>query len=223
MNAHTLKLISLAALVSIILAFPLAQALATADVKWKTFNDKNGLFTIKYPSNWSPYKDKEDPEYSSPIDMRFFHAGKAGEFASVGILAEEALFTNVTDSIDTIYASVQSLSRYKLVEPMECTKYVIKEITACSTIYSYRNTDVDGNPTINELDIVTIDEDGIQYTIYYSATKNMFDDFLPVAEEMAKSFTVTGNIPSSASDSSLEGTDESPALPPLTNSSPSRL
>lgn len=192
-------------------------------MKWKTFKDKNGLFTIKYPSNWSPYKDSENSEYSPPIDMRFFHTGGAGEFASVGITAEEAIFTNVTDSIDSIYASIQSLSRYKLVEPMDCTKYIIKETTACSTTFSYRNTDVSGKPTINELDIVTIDEDGVEYVIYYSATKNMFDDFLPVAEEMVKSFTVTGNVLSLGDESNLEGTEDSPALPPLSNSSMSRL
>lgn len=222
-NVHSLRLISLAALMTVILSFPLTQSFATTDVKWKTFKEKNGFFTIKYPSNWSPYKDTENSEYASPIDMRFYYTGGSDEFASVGVLAEEAIFTNVSDSIDSIYASVQSLSRYKLVEPMECTKYLVKETIACSTMYSYRNTEVSGKPTINELDIVTIADDGVQYLVYYSATKNVFDDFLPVAEEMVKSFTVTGNILSAGDESSLEGTEDSPALPPLPNSSISRL
>lgn len=224
MEAHILGLISLTALMSVVLIFPLEQTFAAEDVKWKTFNDKNGLFTIKYPSNWSPYKENDNSGESLPIDMRFFHVVGAGEFATVGVTAEESIFTNVTDSIDSIYATAQSLSKYKLVEPMECSKYLIKETIACSTSFSYRNTDVTGKPTLTELDIVTIDEDGIQYVIYYSATKNAFDDFLPVAEEMVKSFTVTGNILSSSGDESgLEGSGESPALPPLTNSSTSRL
>lgn len=222
-NTHILRLISSAALLTVILTFPLTQSFATTEVKWKTFKEKNGLFTIEYPSNWSPYKDKQNSEYSSPIDMSFYYTGGSDEFASVGVVAEEAIFTNVSDSIDSIHASVQSLSKYKVVEPIECTKYLIKDTISCSTIFSYRNTDVSGNPTINELDIVTIDDEGVQYLVYYSATKNVFDDFLPVAEEMVKSFTVTGNILSSGEESNLEGTEDSPALPPLPNSSISRL
>ena len=50
----------------------------------------------------------------------------------------------------------------------------------------------------------------------YGATKNLFDHFLPVAEEMIKSFN-SGNILSSPDESTSE-TDDSPELPPLTES-----
>jgi hypothetical protein len=43
-----------------------------------------------------------------------------------------------------------------------------------------------GKPTVKELDIVTIDEYGVPYIIVYGATKNLFDDFLPDAEEMIR-------------------------------------
>ena len=61
-------------------------------------------------------------------------------------------------------------------------------------IISYKNIDLPGKPEVNELDIVAIDEDGIQYVIYFGATKKIFDDFLPVVGEMVTSFSVTGNI-----------------------------
>ena len=99
---------------------------------------------------------------------------------------------------------------------MECTKYVIKGSEGCSIITTYKQTDLRGNPTVKEMDIVIIDEYGVQYTLIYGASKNLFDDFLPVAEEMIRSFN-SGNILSTDDESAL-ATDESPELPPLNES-----
>jgi len=206
-------------MMTVILILPVIQIYAGEQVKWKTFKDKNDLFTIKYPSNWIPQKidEYEGVEITSPINMNFIYSGGGSKYASIGISADESIFTNTTDLIDSVYAVAESFSKYELVEPMECAKYMVKETQACSTILSYRNTELPGKPMVNELDIVTIDEDGVQYVIYYGATKNLFDDFLPVVEEMVKSFTVTGSILSSDDESTL-GTDDSPELPPLTQS-----
>jgi hypothetical protein len=100
---------------------------------------------------------------------------------------------------------------------MECGKYMINGINACSTILSYKNIELPGKPMVNELDIGTIGEDGVQYIVYYVASKDLFDDFLPVVEEMVGSFSVTGNILSSDRESA-RGTGDSPELPPLTQS-----
>jgi hypothetical protein len=62
-----------------------------------------------------------------------------------------------------------------------------------------------------------IDDDGVEYIMEYKATKDVFDDFLPVVEEMVKSFDVTGDILSSGEEFT-EGTDAPPELPPLTDS-----
>jgi hypothetical protein len=51
-----------------------------------------------------------------------------------------------------------------------------------------------GRPIVNELDIATIDENGVQYVIYYMTTKELFESFLPVVEEMVGSFNLTGNL-----------------------------
>lgn len=42
------------------------------------------------------------------------------------------------------------------------------------------------DPTVNgnRRDLFTIDKDVVQYVIYYSVTRNMFDKFLSVAEDM---------------------------------------
>ena len=198
------------------LVLSMTGAYAADDVKWKTFKEKNGLYTIKYPSNWIPQKidEYEGQEITSPINMYFVYSGSRTSGAIIYIMADESIFTNATDSVDAIYAYAQSLPRYKLLEPMECGKYVLKQVPSCSTIISYKNTELPGKPIVSELDIVTIDEDGVQYMIAYVATKGLFDDFLPVAEEMVKSFSVTGDILSAGEDS-MGGANESPDLPPL--------
>lgn len=216
---NILKLIPFMVVVTVIFTLPMTQINATENVKWKTFKEKNGLYTIKYPSNWIPQKidEYEGVEVNSPIAMNFIYSGSGTSGALITISADESILTNTTDLIDSIYAYADSLSNYKLVEPMECGKYMINRINACSTVLSFKNTELPGKPMVNELDIVTIDEDGVQYIIGYTATKDLYDDFLPVVEEMVKSFSVTGSI-QSTDDESTSGTDDSPELPPLTQS-----
>lgn len=192
-----------------------SQIYAGEGVKWKTFKEKDGLFTMKYPSNWIPGKVSDD-EFSSVLQMQFTYlSGGRSDVAGVTVFADESVFTNVSDSIDTLSESLDSDSKFKIIQPMECTKYVIKGIDACSIISSYKAKELPGDPTIMELDVAIIDEYGVQYTFIYGATKNLFDDFLPVAEEMIKSFE-SGNILLPDGESEL-ATDELPELPPLSD------
>ena len=212
-------LISFGIVMTSLLILSGTQIYAAEQVKWKTFNEKNGVFIIKYPSNWIPQKtpEFEGAEITSPIAMNFIYSGSGSSGAILTITADESIFTNASDSIDAIYAYGQSLSKYNLLEPMECGNYVINRVSACSTVLSYKNVELPGKPIVNELDVVMIDEDGVQYVISYIATRNLFDDLLPVAQEMIKSFNVTGNILSSDGEPTST-TDESPDLPPLTGS-----
>lgn len=219
MNMKILDLLTAATLMMALLVLPMTGVYAGDQVKWKIFKEKNGLYTIKYPSNWVPQKmdEYEGVEITSPINMNFIYVGGGSQFANIGILADETIFSNATDLIDSTYAVGQSFPKYKVLEPMECAKYMITQTNACSTIISFKNTELPGKPMVNELDIVTIDENGVQYVIYYTASKDLFDDFLPVIEEMVKSFTITGNILSTDDESALR-TEDSPELPPLTPS-----
>ena len=218
MNMQILKLIAPVILVTTLLGLPMTAIYAGEEVKWKTFKEKDGLYTIKYPSNWIPQKidEIEGYEITSPINMYFVYSGSGSSGAIISITADESIFTNTTDLLDSIYAYAQSLPRYKLLQPMECGKYVLKEMQACSAIFSYKNTELPGKPIVNELDIVTIDEEGVQYIMGYIATKGLFDDFLPVNEEMVKSFSITGEILSSGE--KFEGANDSPDLPPIKES-----
>lgn len=218
MNTRIQNLLTPAILMATLLILPLTGLYAEAEVKWKTFKEKNGLYTIKYPSNWIPQKvdEFEGVDITSPINLYFVYSDSRSSGAIISIAADESIFTNATDSVDSIYAYAQSLPRYKLVQPMECEKYVLKEVQACSTVISYKNTELPRKPIVTELDIVTIDEDGVEYVMAYIANKGLFDDFLPVVEEMVKSFSVTGDILSTGEES--PGVNDSPDLPPLTES-----
>jgi hypothetical protein len=192
---------------------------ATSEVKWKTFKEKDGLFTMKYPSNWFP-SNTEDGEYPSLLDMTFsYTGGDRSDIATLSVIADESVFTNVSDLMDSFGESVSS--EFDIVQPVECGKYTLKGEQACSIISTYKQTELPGNPTVKEMDVLSIDEFGVQYILIYGASKNLFDDFLPVAEEMIKSFN-SDNILSPEDESNLAA-DDIPELPPLSNPNPERL
>jgi hypothetical protein len=176
------------------------QIHGSENVSWKIFKEKNGVFTIKYPSNWIPKNigGIEGVEVNFPISMFFYYMGGGYSVAQISIIAEESIFTNATDSVDSLIATAQSSPKYKLIEPTECGKYMISGISACSVVTSNQNVKLPGKPMVNNLDIVTIDKEGIEYGISYMSTKDLFDHFLPVLEEMVGSFNVTEHILSSA-------------------------
>jgi hypothetical protein len=213
MELRAIGSLSIFSLMTLILIVFGTQIYASDGVKWKTFEEKNGLFTMKYPSNWLPNKPANDDEYgNSLLEMDFIYSGGGrSDAASVSVIAVESIFTNVSDVVDS-YSSALS-SKFKLVQPTECVKYQVKGLEACSIITTYKQKDLPGDPTVKEMDLIMIDEYGVQYTMIYGATKNLFDDFLPVAEEMIGSFN-SGNIllPDDESDFAA---DEIPELPPL--------
>ena len=49
---NLLGLFAFTVTMSIVLIFPSGEIYASEQIKWKTFKEKNGLFTIKYPATW---------------------------------------------------------------------------------------------------------------------------------------------------------------------------
>lgn len=213
MELLVLGSISFFIIMTIILILAGTQVYAGESIKWKTFKEKNDLFTMKYPSNWFPSKAGNE-EYPSLLEMDFSYTGGRSDIASVSVIADESVFTNLSDLMDSFAASLSS--EFDIVQPVECNKYIVKGLPACSITSTYKQTELPGNPTIKETDIVIIDEFGVQYILIYGASKNLYDDFLPVAEEMIKSFN-SGNILSTEDETALT-TEESPELPPLNQS-----
>lgn len=142
---------------------------------------------------------------------------KGNSIAGLTLIASESIFVNVTDMVDSYETTVQNYKKYELIQSTQCRKYAIEGMSACDSLSTYRDPLSPKNSIVNDLLIGTIDEDGVEYVMEYKATKDLFDDFLPVVEEMVKSFNVTGDILSSGEES-FEETDDSPGLPPLTES-----
>jgi hypothetical protein len=187
--------ISLTVIVVAILILPLTPVYTVDKVKWKTFKEKNSLFTIKYPSDWSPTKPSE--EIYAPIDLYFFHH-VGGSFVSLSLYADESILSDNVDLMDSYLAYDQSEPRYRLIQPTECKKYMINSIKVCNAINTFRLMALDSKPMITQLIIAGIDSDGVEYGMTYRATAELFEDFLPVVEEMIASFNVTGNLLSSS-------------------------
>lgn len=213
-HRNVLEFVPMVIILGAILVFPLTQTYASENVKWKTFNEKNGIFTIKYPSNWVP--SKSDSESTAPINMYFYRSVGSSSFATLSLYADESLFSNVTDLIDSYTANNQNQPKYQLIQPTECNKYVVKGINACSTIEQFKLIEIPTKPTINELAIGIIDEDGVEYGLFYRASKGTFEKFLPVVEDMIKSFNITSSVLDYKN--GLMGESEDSQLPPLTES-----
>ena len=160
---------------------------ATSQVQWKNFKEKNGLFTIKYPSNWSPYKYIEDS--SAPVNIYFAYRGVGSSFAELVLSGEKSTHSNVTDLVNSFPIYLQSYPRYKVIQEAQCGKYTINNLSACHMIVTYKNTDLEGQPLVYELVVGTLDK-GMEYILLYYVTEDLYDYFLPVAERMITSFKV---------------------------------
>jgi hypothetical protein len=187
------------------------QIYGKGGIPWKIFNEKSASFTIKYPSNWVAGKYSQ-PEYvPNTVDNYFYYAGKGSSFALVEVRIEDSVFSNVTDLLDSLAANLQNEPKYKLIQQVECGKYMIKNQSACSQTVVYKLTTSAVKPFVKELTVATIDND-VQYSLFYRATGDLYDRYLPIGIEMIRSFNVTGTI--------NEGEQEQvPELPPLSNTS----
>jgi hypothetical protein len=77
----------------------------------------------------------------------------------------------------------------KLEQPIECSKYFINDILACSMTYSGLNPDAD---QVKLLLVYLVDNKGIEYTLYLGATPDLFEYFKPVFDHMVSSFELKG-------------------------------
>lgn len=151
------------------------------------------MFTIKYPSNWVAGKYSQPQDAPNTVDNYFYYAGKGSSFALLQVRIEDSVFSNVTDLMDSFASNLQNEPKYKLIQQVECSKYMIKGQAACSQIVNYKLTTSPVKPFVKELTVATIG-DNVQYSLFYRATKDLYDRFLPVANEMIRSYNVTGSI-----------------------------
>lgn len=170
-------------------------------VTWKNFTDRNNLFSAQYPSNWIP-SIIPDPDDFSNFDTAFtLYGANEDSYAWVEFIQWTApsAFSTSRDSLESEVSRIQSdptVNKFEIERPIECSNYEINGIQACSIIYEISN-DVGSFAT---LIVGTVAPDGTEYSTYYKGSFDFFERFLPVAENMIKSFRTT-STGSSGSDS----------------------
>ena len=173
-----LRLLVVSVLVSLGLSLQVIQIDAAGNVSWLQFKDKNGFFTVKYPSNWSPLKYNQDS--SAPINILFSYSGRGASFAELSLFAEESIYGNASELVDSNYIYLQNQPNFKVLEEPECGKYRINNMSACHVVITLKDMDSFGKPTIKDLVIGAIDANGIEYSLDYYVTNDLYDIFLPV-------------------------------------------
>lgn len=198
-------------MMTLCLVLPITQIYATEKIGWKVFKEKNGYFTIKYPSNWIPYRYVEGS--LAPVNIYFSYSGGDSSFAQLLLFGEETIYSNASDLVDSNYVYLQTEQNYEVLQPTQCGKYTIKNITACDAIVTYRDVELEGKPKLKELIVGTLDDQGMEYVITYYVTTDLYDHYLPVAEEMIRSFNLTSS--SSSEHGIPTETSNSTDLPPI--------
>jgi hypothetical protein len=125
-----------------------------------------------------------------PIDVEFWYYGTEESYAWVGVYAApDSTYSTSLEMIkdEQVHAKSAGVDS-KLEHAIECSKYTINDVQACSMIYS------DLNPDLQEkvLFVYAVDEKGIEYALYLGATHNLFEYFKPVFDHMVNSFALKG-------------------------------
>jgi len=166
-----------------------------SQVTWRTFNDREGLFTVQFPSNWTP-SNVAEVDRSGPIDSFFSSPGATGETgAEIEFIqyAQPSVFSTSQEALESEINTLQNdptVTKFEIERPVECAMFILNGLQACSYIYEVRTTD---GPNLAVLAVDAVAPDGTEYEVYYRSDFNSFQHYLPAAESMIRSFQTTGS------------------------------
>lgn len=167
-------------------------------VTWKKFQDRNNRFTVQHPSNWTP-SGVQEPQ--GPIDILFWSPGSdedSGAYANFVQWTDQSLFRTAQEALDAEISSLQNdgtLTKFEIERPIECSRYTLNTLPACSVVYEI------GNPDGTNFAMMIVDAlatNGTEYEVYYRSDFESFEHFLPTVEIMIESFRTTGSEPAGA-------------------------
>jgi hypothetical protein len=159
------------------------------------------LFTVQYPSNWTVSNVAID-ERSGPIDIVFFAPVKGAEdTAELEFIqySDLSVFNTAQESLESEiigYDNDPTLAKFEIERPIECQKYTLNGLEACSYIAEMNSQD----EKFAVLAVDAVAPDGTEYEAYYRGSFNLFESFLPTVENMIKSFKATGTDSAAATD-----------------------
>jgi hypothetical protein len=162
------------------------------------FKDPNALYTVKYPANWTVEKTDIlqqlaqktqilDSEKLQQVGVVFFL--KPNELGkSISIIRNPSLVTGLTDTqmkamVDVQFAQALIQENGTIVQDIECEKYRIDGVTACSYIL-----DIGEDQRVMQV-LTVIGERS--YVITYGSSLENFEKDLPVLHTILKSFNRT--------------------------------
>ena len=179
-----------------------------SQITWKNFKDRNNLFTVQYPSNWTPGAPATQ-EVRGPINTIFFAPVRTDKLAQIQFIqyAQPSVFATPQEALKSEINTSQNdptTTKFEIESPIECSKYTLNGLPACSYIYETQSTPESGYP--NQA-ILAVDAQLMMAPNMKRITMqvyDLFERFLPVAESMIKTFQTTGSN-TSTSDFSLSG------------------
>lgn len=176
-------------------AFPPENQTSTYD--FKSFKDRNNLFTVEYPSGWIPFYTGESSKHG-PIDIYFSSPGWTqtigSNWAQVSFYQYDwkSAFNSPQEHLEAEITSNKNnplLTKVQIEQPIECSRYILNGQPACSYIYQLSNKD----QSWVTMAVVSMLSDGTVYETYYKADVDSFKKYFPIAEEMIKTFKTTGD------------------------------
>lgn len=185
-------------------------------ISWQTYNDRDNLFSVQYPSNWTP-SGVAEADRGGPIDTLFLAPVRSDQVGEIEFIqyAQPSAFSTAQESLQSEINSLQNdptVTKFEIERPVECQRYTLAGLPACSYIYEVVSSD--GSLAVMAVDALA--PDGTEYEAYYKASFDLFQNLLPAAENMIKSFQLTG---ADATDFSLENGSSSLNDTTTTNSS----
>ena len=94
---------------------------------WKTFKDRDNLFTVEYPSKWTPAYTKETDK-AGPIDVFFtspgFYTSKIWQEMDIYQYGSKSAFNSAQESLESEISNSQNdptLTKFEIEQPIECT------------------------------------------------------------------------------------------------------
>lgn len=160
------------------------------EITWKTFADRDNLFTIQYPSNWVP-NQRTGNDALGIIDFLVSYSDnqKRGALVNIVMTPPFSVFTDPRDLADVSLASIQNTDpSFSVQRQVECGNLILNGLPACDYIGSFSSED---GSTLKMLQVSTVDSSGTEFSVQYLNTPELFDHFYSTVKYIIESFKTT--------------------------------
>jgi len=157
-----------------------------AQLKWNTFEEKDGIFSIQIPSNW---KEEEIPDVYklSPVDYIFRYDDQGNSFAWIELMISGSTDADARSIADSYISYYQQFRDFNLLKSAECNTFTLNNIPACSILSSQQ---LEGEQRRNVLNVISVIPNGTQTDVVFITSSNIYEAFYPLGEYIIKSLDV---------------------------------